>query len=381
MPLQPSSRSSETRTATLVQPSAARTWHPAWLLAGILLLYCIWTFVGWRRYLINQEIPFTTLSLTFFVLFDWAFWLVGAPAVWWISKQFPPTDVARFLVLHLPLSLLAATAAIGLSALIRSQIDPQTEVPLIQFQARMRSELGWYVVFYWLVVCSYLALDYHRALHRQLAAAYELQLSNLQLGRDLAEARLANLRHQLHPHFLFNALHSVSALMELSVPTARDKLIELSNLLRMSLEISQRDHHRVAEEADWLRHYLALEELRHQPPIRWSVTHDPATEQLAIPCLISQPLVENAIKHSKRGGRRGEIEIQVSFERVNQRLQLRVDDNGPGWPDHPLREGIGLQYVRRVLQPLGERASLRREASPLGGARVLIDLPVVVDAA
>ena len=111
MPLQPSSRSSETRTATLVQPSAARTWHPAWLLAGILLLYCIWTFVGWRRYLINQGIPFTTLSLTFFVLFDWAFWLVGAPAVWWISKQFPPTDVARFLVLHLPLSLLAATAA------------------------------------------------------------------------------------------------------------------------------------------------------------------------------------------------------------------------------------------------------------------------------
>jgi len=355
----------------------SRSWHPAWLLGCILLLYCIWTFISWRHYLIKQEIPFTTVSLIFYVLFDWVFWLVGAPAVWWVSKKLPPTNVRRFLTLHLPLSLLTATAAIGLSALIRGYIDA-TEDPLLQFQTRMRSELGWYVVFYWLVVCSYLALDYHRELQRKLSEAYELELSNLQLGRDLAESRLANLRHQLHPHFLFNALHSVSALMDLSVVNARDKLVELSALLRMSLDISQRDSHPVRAEVDWLRHYLALEELRHQPPIRWTVSCDQATEQAMIPCLISQPLVENAIKHSKLAGgtTRPDIEVQIRFQRSGDRLSLQVDDNGPGWPADPLIEGIGMQYVRRVLGPLGAEARIERQTSPLGGAQISLELPL-----
>lgn len=325
-----------------------------------------------------HEIEISASRLAFLALFDWAFWIAGAPLVWWLSKRMPPTTLRAFSLVHLPLSLASAVGAIALSQTIRAALEPVSRGFWPVVQARIGAELGWYVVLYWLVVCSYLALDYYAAYQVKITEAYELKLSNAELDRDLIEARLTNLRQQLHPHFLFNALHSVSALMEFSVDDARDKLVRLSALLRMSLAISQHNAHSAVNEMAWLEHYLALEEMRHAPAIRWRLSLDPAADAARVPCLITQPLVENAIKHGSRQADRQGLVVHVSMARIEDGLEICVEDNGPGWPSGEIGEGIGLKYVRRIMGLESDNgAGVTCDRSHLGGARVRLRLALV----
>jgi len=156
------------------------------------------------------------------------------------------------------------------------------------------------------------------------------QLRTAQLQAQLANANLTALKMQLHPHFLFNALHSISALQMTDREAAQKMTALLGDFLRMTLRDLHRQEIPLRQEFEFLRRYLAIEQMRFGSRLRFSVEAAAEILDAAVPQLILQPIVENAVRHGIApygcGG-----EIAVSAVRDGQRLLLTVQDSGPGF--------------------------------------------------
>src|SRR5262249_36077174 len=199
---------------------------------------------------------------------------------------------------------------------------------------------------YALVVGLNQAIDYYR-LYRDR----ELLASNLE--SRLVQTQLEAMKMQLHPHFLFNALNSISVLMRRDVELADRMLVQLSNLLRAMLTKNTAHEIKLRQELEVLGSFLEIEQVRFQDRLQVRMDIDPAALDSLVPQLFFQPLVENAIRHgiaTRDGG--GVINIHV--ERDDGQVLLRVQDNGPGWDPArgELVEGIGLSNTRSRLQHL-----------------------------
>ncbi len=208
------------------------------------------------------------------------------------------------------------------------------------------------VVFACTVVAWYAVTNYREA--------KESRLESAELGAMLQQAQLDALRSQLNPHFLFNTLHSIAELIHENPRHAEQMVLQLGELLRKSLK-TQALEVPLAEELEFIRSYLAIEQTRlgERLELVWKI--DPGVLGARVPSLILQPIVENAVRHgiaaTPRGGR-----LEIGAARVGDELRLEVRDNGPGLkPDHDnARRGIGISNTRARLERLhGERASLR----------------------
>ena len=205
----------------------------------------------------------------------------------------------------------------------------------------------------------------------------ERELRSSQLQTQLAKSHLQTLKSQLQPHFLFNTMHSISALMLTDVQAADRMMTRLSDLLRMSLEASGTQITTLSRELEFLNCYLEIEKVRFEERLTVALNIAPETLDAQVPHLLLQPLVDNAVKHgiSKLydGG-----EIQISATAEGPELQLEVKDNGPGMgrPDGPPRTGLGLKVTRERLEALyGQQQSMELLNSPEGGAAVRICIP------
>lgn len=228
------------------------------------------------------------------------------------------------------------------------------------------------VLAYAMTVAATHAFLYYRSFQQgQLRAA--------QLQAQLANANLTALKMQLHPHFLFNALHSISALQMTDREAAQKMTALLGDFLRMTLRDLDRQEIPLRQEFEFLQRYLAIEQMRFGSRLRFSV--DAAAEILdaAVPQLILQPIVENAVRHGIApygcGG-----EITVRAVRDNERLLLTVQDSGPGILedriDAPATSGLGLANTRaRLSQLYGVAQHLVLENLSGGGFRVRVELP------
>ncbi|MBD0320382.1 MAG: histidine kinase [Gemmatimonadetes bacterium] len=207
----------------------------------------------------------------------------------------------------------------------------------------------------------------------------ELRLRSLLAESELqrTEAELQALKAELNPHFLFNALNTVSSLMHTRVDDARRVVAHLSALLRRVLESSSLQEVSVEEEVEFIRLYLEIEQARFGDALRIVYRLDPATLRARVPHLLIQPLVENAVKHGLRP-RDGTGQVMLSSTRVGDFLQLMVADDGVG-PSHAPRAegtGTGLANVRQRLRQLyGERQSFELAPAPRGGATASIRIP------
>ncbi len=199
------------------------------------------------------------------------------------------------------------------------------------------------------------------------------------LEAQLANANLTALKMQLHPHFLFNALHSISSLQMMDGAAAQKMTALLGDFLRMTLRDVHQQEVPLRQELEFLQRYLAIEQMRFGSRLRFSVEAAPEILDAAVPQLILQPIVENAVRHGIApygcGG-----EIAVRAVRDNQRLLLTVQDSGPGMPDDqilvPAGSGLGLSNTRARLSQLYETAQhLALENLSGGGFRVQIELP------
>jgi LytS/YehU family sensor histidine kinase len=194
-------------------------------------------------------------------------------------------------------------------------------------------------------------------------------------ARQLAEARLHVLGAQLQPHFLFNALHAISALVWEDQARADRLLARLSDLLRLTLSGGTRVETTLAEEVALLQRYADIQEARYGDRLRVSIDVDACVSEALVPRLILQPLVENAIRHGiTRRITPGQVEVRAWASAG--RLHLAVRDDGVGL-DARLSEGHGLSITRaRLRQLYGGEQRFALAAVPAGGALCTLSFPL-----
>ena len=231
------------------------------------------------------------------------------------------------------------------------------------------------LVLYSGVVAAGIARAYSRRYHarREEAARREARLE-----AQLAESRLEALRRQLDPHFLFNTLNAVSALVERDPRGVRRMIARLSELLRHSFEGGGAPEVPLRDELALLARYVDIMQVRFQGRLTVETDADDDVLDALVPAMILQPLVENAIKHGvERASGAGRVVIEA--EREGDELVLRVCDDGPGVPEVPNggpRRGVGLRNtVARLEQLYGEAQRFTLAPGPLGGTVAEIRLP------
>jgi two-component system LytT family sensor kinase len=205
--------------------------------------------------------------------------------------------------------------------------------------------------------------------------AIERQSREAVLLQQVTEAELRALRAQINPHFLFNSLNTVADLIVRDPVRAETMTLRLASVFRHVLAHSSRPLTTVRDEIEFLRAYLYIEEARFGDRLRVEIVVDPATAGEAVPSLILQPLVENALKHGlapKVGP--GHLSISVGTE--GGYLRLRVEDDGMGLSGRQESQGVGLSNVAERLATLyQDRASVVMEAREGGGCRVTVLIP------
>ncbi|MGP8246917.1 MAG: sensor histidine kinase [Bryobacteraceae bacterium] len=188
------------------------------------------------------------------------------------------------------------------------------------------------------------------------------------------EAELQALRAQLNPHFLFNSLHSIAALATLDGERAREMCVRLADFLRASLGFGGRQTIPIEEELALARRYLDVEQVRFGRRLRVEEAIEPACRRCAIPALLLQPLVENAVKHGISGLTEGGV-IRLAAERAGGAVTITIENAFDPESIGTRKSGLGLEHVRRRLTAsYGDEASI--DASPLEGYyRVRLRLP------
>jgi two-component system, LytTR family, sensor kinase len=226
-------------------------------------------------------------------------------------------------------------------------------------------------LLYWVIILVEHSFVYYRRYQQGLVNAANLQT-------QLVQSQLRALKMQLHPHFLFNTLHTITALVHEDPDLAERTIARLSELLRLFLANSTVHEVALSEELRILDLYLEIERTRFED--RLSVHFDVPAElrEAMVPNLVLQPLVENSIRHGV-GKRAAPGWISVSAEKYGDTLVLRVVDNGAGLATvgkHSGQTGMGLAITRGRLESLyGQRQSLVLRTVQTGGAEVRITLP------
>jgi signal transduction histidine kinase len=202
-----------------------------------------------------------------------------------------------------------------------------------------------------------------------------LTLHQSNLRTSLAEARLAALRAQLNPHFLFNTLNAISTLALKGEQAAVTEMLgRLSGLLRAALE-EHTEEIPLARELEFFDDYVAIQQVRFADRLSVQKAVAPDTLGGLVPTMILQPIIENAIKHGVNA-QRGVGLVNLSAARENGSLVIEVRDSGPGFRQAALHDGIGLANTRARLEQLyGSNYRLEYGSAPQGGASVRITVP------
>jgi two-component system, LytTR family, sensor kinase len=300
--------------------------------------------------------------------FDAAVWVCLTPAIFWLARTFSPVR------LRWPLAALAQFFA-GIAVALLHLYITTLLVPMVGYHAGrgqslfgvlMPVRLQFDLLTYWLLIGILIAIQYYRRFR-------ERELHASQLEASLAQARLAALRAQLQPHFLFNTLNTISSLMYKDVHGADRVLQRLAGLLRLALETASAQEVRLETEMEYARRYLDIEEVRFSDRLVVERQIEPAALEGLVPTFILQPFVENAIRHGigpkAEGGR-----IWIRAARDGDMLRVEVEDDGRA--PQEIHEGVGLANARSRLTALyGSRGRLSAGAGPAGGFRVTIELP------
>ncbi len=304
---------------------------------------------------------------------------VGACA-WYLAKKFPltPAHGIRNAALHITTGFVLGTlhpyALIWVNSLV---VSPRW------FVAVAESMLPYLHFWYWqdvILVSLVYAISLFAALSVRYYRSYqEGLLRAARLEAQLANSNLAALKMQLHPHFLFNALHSISALQVTDSSAAQRMTALLGDFLRMTLREFDQQQVPLRREIEFLECYLAIEKMRFGERLRFRFEIAPELMQALVPQLLLQPMVENAVRHAIApfavGG-----EVVVRAARRDGRLALEVEDNGPGIPERmpsaPAREGLGFANTRaRLKQLYGAEHSFRCENVRPNGLKVEFLIP------
>ena len=318
--------------------------------------------------------PASRLRLAAWQLLTWYGWAALTPVVFWLARRGPLEGRHWWgkALLHAVAGVALALAHLSFFVWTWRLLEPQV-ARRASFGANLQQVMYQGLVFewliYWLVLGSVFILDYYRRYRERDVAAAQLQ-------RQLAEAQLQALKMQLHPHFLFNTLNTIATLVRKQDNDAAVQMLAgLGDLLRYTLEQVDKQEAPLREELDFIERYLAIEQARFHDRLTVRMRIAPETLTAAVPSLILQPLVENAVRHGiAQRAAAGVIEIIAA--RKAGRLRLQVCDDGPGLPEDFAAEDerVGLRNTRaRLARLYGDEHSfaLRNGA----GLAVEIEIP------
>jgi two-component system LytT family sensor kinase len=302
-------------------------------------------------------------------------WAFTTLAIFWLARRFPIERgrVLLGIVVHLIAAVVVSLARAGVMVVLGWYVPwVGTRAFSPQFWGNSSQNL---LIYALLLGIAHLALYYRRYREREQAAE--------QLARGLTEARLQALKMQLQPHFLFNTLNAISALIPAEAKPARRMVARLGDLLRISLEHEDKQEVTLREELAFLEPYLEIEKARLDDRLTVVMTIAPDTMDARVPHLILQPLVENAIRHGIASRiEPGTVEISASRGTDGRSLQLEIRDDGRGMERESVtsRRGVGLSNIRARLEQLygaDHRFTLENQAA--GGVAVRISLPYRCD--
>ena len=305
-------------------------------------------------------------------LLEASLWAFTTVAIFWLARRFPLErgQVLQGIAVHLVAAVVIALARSGVMVVLGWYL-PWVRVRTFssQFWGSSSQNLLYYAL---LLGIAHLGLYYRRYRERELAAE--------QLARGLTEARLQALKMQLQPHFLFNTLNAISALIPADAKPARRMVARLGDLLRTTLEHEETQEVTLREELDFLQPYLEIEQARLEDRLTVVMKIAPETLDARVPHLILQPLVENAVRHGIAARiEPGTVEISASRAPDDRFLLLEVRDDGQGMDrDHELgtRRGVGLTNIRSRLEQLyGREHRFKLESQAAGGVLVRIAVP------
>ena len=277
---------------------------------------------------------------------------IGMPA-WWAMERLGPRlrSLSRFLRIPLLVAMLAAWAVVGSLA-----------ANLIFVAVGWQNWTHFWPEFWYglrIAVCLTVVLGVtttaFEVLQARLEAAKEelrtRQLEDERARQLVTQARLSSLESRIHPHFLFNTLNSITALIREDPRKAERTVERLAALLRYSLDNNARGLVPLRQELHVVEDYLEIERTRFGDRLRFTVDVPPDLADLDVPPLALQTLVENSIKHAVAPNRHGG-EIGVAARLLSGNLLLEVSDNGPGFERSSLHQGHGLENLQERLTAL-----------------------------
>jgi two-component sensor histidine kinase len=346
--------------------AVARSWPVRFALVllcstvmGLIFALPMWAEMGWKQ-----------------ALAQWWAWGLMAPLIFWADRALPFSgrQFGSRAVAHIPASIVFTALYIYVFFVLRAVMGQFKWTSLAPGEV-LKMAPGWFIwslLIYWMIVG---ALQAYRYYERYVSS--ELRLERME--KSYSQARLNALRAQLDPHFLFNALNTISSHVERDPRLTRSMIEHLGDLLRMSLETKDRQEVPLAEELAFLDHYLEIQKIRFGEQLIIEINVEPEVRYANVPSLFLQPLVENAIRHgiSRRvsGGA-----VMVTVKPLGSNLSIVVEDDGlglsPGWTLEN-SNGLGLRVTRERLEglyPAQHRFSMRRRAE--GGTSVEILLPL-----
>lgn len=248
---------------------------------------------------------------------------------------------------------------------------PALITPLISLRVTLLNQLFVYAA----VLAAGFAREYSERDRTRQRETERLAIEAAQLQAQLAQARLEALRTQINPHFLFNTLHAVSALVERDPAGVRRMIARLSELLRYTLDTAATEEVPLRQELGFVQRYVEIMNVRFQEKLEFTTDVEAGIDEARVPSLILQPLVENALKHgvsSTHGGGR----VTLSARKQDDRLIVAIADDGPGPSTAPTDSGIGLANTReRLRQMYGERGDLTLRTGDEGGTVAQIAMP------
>ena len=314
---------------------------------------------------------------------EWAIWVPLTPVIMRLARRFPIAWPPRWDAVGVhALGIVAASLARGLAYGGATFLVGRVNSSIPFFGYFWRVSLAWLpmaAVVWGAILAGAFALDYAGRLR-------ERELRDAELREQLARAELGALRARLHPHFLFNALHSVSALVRGGESSAAVRVVaELSELLRDVLSRDAPDVVRLRDELAFVRRYLDIERVRFADRLRVEWHVDAAVMDAIVPSLLVQPLVENAMRHAVSVSWDAGL-VRISAWQEGDALAIAVSDDGPGMPGvasgangrGPAANGagVGLSDTRaRLARLYGSASSLTLARGPLGGMTASVRLP------
>ena len=302
-------------------------------------------------------------------------WALVTPLVLWLARRFRIDRHRWFrkVLIHFVISVALVTTLISLHFIIYMVLAGRAgSITPLRLLGYLYPNLDRWLLVYWLILLMSHAFNYYNSYRKG-----ELKAS--QLRTQLVQSQLEALKMQVQPHFLFNTLHSISALLSKDTDGARKMITRLGDFLRLTLENSGSMEVTLQQEIEFLHGYLEIERVPFQDRLTTDIKIDPAVLDARVPNLILQPIVENAMRHAIVNSRSGHVEITAAPR--NGVVRIEVNDNGPGLQvDRTLEtrrgKGLGLTNTQARLTGLyGTSARFEMTNRSSGGLTVMIEIP------